>query len=155
MKVILQEDHETLGLKGAVVEVKDGYGRNFLIPRRLAVVASPSNVRRYEEEQRQRAHKVEQQRKDAEALASRLSNLELVIPARVGEENRLFGTITTQQVADELAAQGVVVDRRKVALSEEIRTTGVYRATVKVHPEHTAEVKVTVVPEQQQQQESE
>jgi|SRR5690606_21975507 large subunit ribosomal protein L9 len=147
MKVILKEDLDNLGLAGDVVEVKPGYGRNFLIPRGLAVVANDSNRRRFEEETRQRQHKIEAQRKDAEALARRLGGFELTIPMPTGEENRLFGTVTTQQVADALQAKGVEVDRRKITLAEEIRYTGVYTAVVKLHPEHVAEVKVKVVPE--------
>ncbi|HYE96177.1 MAG TPA: 50S ribosomal protein L9 [Rubricoccaceae bacterium] len=149
MKVILMEDLENLGQKGEVVEVRDGYGRNFLIPRKMAVVANAGNARRYEEERRQQSRKIEQARTDAASLAARLEDLELVLPARVGEEDRLFGTITTQHVADALAAQGIPVDRRKIALREEIRMTGVYRATVKLHPEHTAELKLKVVPEEE------
>ena len=147
MKVILKEDLTNLGLAGELVNVKAGYGRNFLIPRGLAVVANKSNTLRYAEEMRQRAHKLEQKRKDAAALADRLSTLELVIKMPVGEENRLFGTVTTQQVADVLAAKGFDVDRRKISLDEEIRLTGVYPAKVKLHPEHTAEIKITVEPD--------
>jgi large subunit ribosomal protein L9 len=147
MKVILKEDLENLGLTGEVVEVKPGYGRNYLIPRGLAAVATPGNVRRFEEERRQRQHKLDQQRKDAEALTRRLDGMELTIPMPTGEENRLFGTVTTQQVADTLLAKGFEVDRRKITLAEEIRFTGVYTALVKLHPEHAAEVKVKVVPE--------
>jgi large subunit ribosomal protein L9 len=148
MKVILTEDFESLGARGTLVEVKDGYGRNYLIPRRLAVVATAGNVRRYAEEQRQRAHKVEAERRTAEETAAKLDGQEIVIAARVGEENRLFGTITTQQIVEELAARGFDVDRRKVTLDEEIRTTGVYPATVRVHPQYTAQVKVRVEPEE-------
>ena len=147
MKVILKEDLTNLGLAGELVNVKAGFGRNFLIPRGLAVVANKSNTLRYAEETRQRAHKLEQKRKDAAALADRLSTLELVIKMPVGEENRLFGTVTTQQVADVLAAKGFDVDRRKISLDEEIRLTGVYPATVKLHPEHTAEIMITVEPD--------
>lgn len=147
MKVILKEDLDNLGQAGTVVEVKPGYGRNYLIPRGLAVVANAGNVRRYEEETRQRSHKIEQQRKDAEALTRRLEGMELTIPMPTGEENRLFGTVTTQQVADALQSKGIEVDRRRIALNEEIRVTGVYTASVRLHPEHTAEVKVKVVPE--------
>ncbi len=147
MKVILKEDHTSLGLAGQVVDVKAGYGRNFLIPRGLAVIANKSNTLRYAEESRQRAHKFEQKRKDAEALAARLGTIELVIKMPVGEENRLFGTVTTQQVAEALAAKGFDVDRRKIVLNEEIRLTGVYPATVKLHPEHTAEIKIAVEPD--------
>ena len=147
MKVILKEDLTNLGLAGELVNVKAGFGRNFLIPRGLAVVANKSNTLRYAEETRQRAHKLEQKRKDAAALADRLSTLELVIKMPVGEDNRLFGTVTTQQVADVLAAKGFDVDRRKISLDEEIRLTGVYPAKVKLHPEHTAEIKITVEPD--------
>ena len=148
MKVILTEDFESLGSRGTVVDVKDGYGRNYLIPRRLAVVATRGNVARYEEEQRQRAHKVEAERRTAEEIAQRLEGMEIVLTARVGEENRLFGTITTQQVADELASQGFDVDRRKVTIDEEIRTTGVFPATVRVHPLYASQIKVKVEAEE-------
>jgi large subunit ribosomal protein L9 len=148
MKLILMEDLENLGPKGTVVEVRDGYGRNYLIPRRLAVVATKSSLARFEEEQRQRAHKVEAERRTAEQTAARLDGMELTIPARVGEDERLFGTVTTQQIADELARQGYDVDRRKISLDEEIRTTGVFPATVRVHPLFSAQVKVQVVPEE-------
>ena len=149
MKVILKEDLENLGLAGEAVEVKPGYGRNYLIPRGLAVIANDSNRRRYEEETRQRQHKIDAQRRDAEALANRLGGMELTIPMPTGEENRLFGTVTTQQIAEQLTAKGIEVDRRKISLPEEIRHTGVYTATVRLHPEHTAEVKVKVVAEEQ------
>ena len=146
MKVILKEDLDNLGLKGDVVDVKDGYGRNYLIPRQLAVVATKSAVKQYTEERRQAAHKVEAQRTQAEGLAKRLEGTEVVIPVRVGEEDKIFGTVTTQQVADELAAMGYDVDRRKVTMSEDVRVIGVYTATVRVHPEFSADVKVKVVP---------
>lgn len=148
MKVILTEDHDTLGLKGDVVEVKSGYGQNFLIPRQLAVVATPSTVKRYAEERRQAAHKIEAARGNAEKLAARLDGTEVVIPVRTGEEDRIFGSITTQQIADELATLGFDVDRRKITLSEDVRVTGVYPATVRIHPEYTSEVKVKVVAEE-------
>lgn len=133
-----------LGLTGEVVDVKAGYGRNYLIPRGLAVVANESNVLRYKEETRQRAHKIEQQRKDAEALSKRLEGLELTITMPVGEENRLFGTVTNQMVADHLKEKGYVLDRRKISFSEDIRVTGIYRATVKLLPELSSSVRVIV-----------
>ncbi|WP_420454880.1 50S ribosomal protein L9 [Rubrivirga sp.] len=148
MKVILTEDHDTLGIKGDVVDVKPGYGQNFLIPRQMAVVATKSTLKRYAEERRQAAHKIEAARGNAEKLAARLDGTEVLIPVRVGEEDRIFGTITTQQVADELATMGYEIDRRKITISEDIRTTGVYSATVRLHPEFTSEVKIQVVPEE-------
>jgi large subunit ribosomal protein L9 len=147
MNVILTQDVDNLGQKGEVVSVKGGYGRNFLIPNGLAVVANPSNVKRYEEETRQQALKLESARKDAEALAKRISDLEIVLQAPVGEEDRIFGTITTQQIAEALAKRGVEVDRRKITLDQDIRTTGEYTASVKLHPEHTGSLTVQVVPE--------
>lgn len=148
MKIILKEDLENLGLAGEVVDVKPGYGRNYLIPRGLAVVANKSNQARYAEEVRQRAHKLEQKRKDAEALAKRLDGMEITIPMPTGEENRLFGTVTTTQIADELKAKGFDLDRRAISLSEDIRLTGVYPATVKLHHEQSAELKIKVVAEE-------
>jgi len=148
MKVILTEDHDTLGIKGDVVDVKPGYGRNYLIPRQLAVIATPSSLKRYAEERKQAAHKIEAARETAEKLAAKLNDTEILIPVQTGEENRIFGSITNQQVADELKAKGIEVDRRKITISEDIRTTGVYPATVRVHPEITAEVKIKVVPEE-------
>lgn len=148
MKVILTEDLENLGAKGTQVEVRDGYGRNFLIPRRLAVVASKGNVARVAEEGRQRAHKVDAERRTAEQTAARLDGLELLIPARVGEDDKLFGSVTTQQIADELTSRGFDIDRRKITLDEDIRTTGVFPATVRVHTLYSAQIKVQVVPEE-------
>ncbi len=147
MNIILTQDVDNLGQKGEVISVKNGYGRNFLIPRGLAVVANPSNVKRYEEETRQQAVKLESARKDAEALAKRINDMEIVLQAPVGEEDRIFGTITTQQIADALAGRGIEVDRRKISLDSDIRTTGEYTATVKLHPEHSGSLTVQVVPE--------
>jgi large subunit ribosomal protein L9 len=147
MNVILTQDVDNLGQKGEVVSVKGGYGRNFLIPRGFAVVANSSNVKRYEEETRQQSLKLESARKDAEALAKRVDAMEVVLQAPVGEEDRIFGTITTQQIAEALAKNGIEVDRRKISLDSDIRTTGEYTATVKLHPEHSGTLKVQVVPE--------
>ena len=147
MNIILTQDVDNLGQKGEVVSVKPGYGRNFLIPRGLAVVASTSNVKRYEEETRQQSLKLDAVRKDAEALANRVDEMEIVLQAPVGEENRIFGTITTQQVAEALAKNGIEIDRKKITIDDEIRTTGDYTATVKFHPEHSGTLKLQVVPE--------
>ena len=148
MKVILTQDHDTLGLRGDEVEVKPGYGQNFLLPRQLAVVATKSTRKRYAEETKQAAHKVEAARGNAEKLATKMDGTELVFPVKTGEEGRLFGSVTTQQVADELTAKGYEVDRRKISMSEDIRTVGDYTATVRLHPEHSAEIKVSVVAEE-------
>ncbi|MGB3542702.1 50S ribosomal protein L9 [Rubrivirga sp.] len=149
MTVILTEDHDTLGMKGDVVDVKPGFGQNYLIPNQLAVVATKSTRKRYEEERRQAAHKIEAARGNAEKLAEKLNGTEVVIPVKTGgdDNDRLFGTVTTAQVVEELKSVGFDLDRRKVSM-EDVKTTGVYPATVRLHPEITAEVKVTVVAEE-------
>lgn len=146
MKVILTEDQDTLGLRGDVVEVKGGYARNFLIPRRLAVTATPSAVKRFSEERRQAAHKIEAARERSQELADKLNELELVIPVTVGEEDRIHGTVTTQQIEKELAGVGFQIDRKRITIGEDIRVTGVYTAKTRVHPEIEAEFKLKVVP---------
>ena len=145
MKVILTEDHDTLGIKGDLVEVKPGYGQNYLIPRQLAVVATKSNTKRYAEERRQSAHKLEAQREQAEKLAQRIDGATVVVPVQTGDQDRIFGSVTTQQVVDELKAQGFEVDRRKVTMSEDPRTTGDYTATVRLYQDVSADVTVRVV----------
>ena len=145
MKVILTEDHDTLGVKGDLVEVKPGYGQNYLIPRQLAVVATKSTTKRYAEERRQSAHKLEAQREQAETMAKRIDGTTVVIPVQTGAEDRIFGSVTTQQVVDELKVQGFDVDRRKVTMSEDPRTTGDYTATVRLYQDVTADVTVRVV----------
>ena len=147
MKVILKQDVETLGSTGEIVNVKNGYGRNYLIPRGMAVLATRGSIKEAEENLRQQAHKLDRIKDDAKALAARLETLEIVIPAKVGEENRIFGTVTTQQVAEVIAARGVEIDRRKIELGEEIRSLGVYPATIKLPGDVTASVKIQVVPE--------
>lgn len=147
MKVILTQDLENLGAEGEVVTVKDGYGRNYLIPRGLAVVATPGQMRQREEEIRQASRKRAQARENAEAQKRELENLEIPITAKVGEENRIFGTVTSQQIAVELARRGFEIDRRDIELSEDIRMVGVYTASVKLYSDVVAQVKVQVMPE--------
>ena len=146
MKVILLQDVENLGDQGEVVSVKNGYGRNFLIPRSLAQLATKSSLKQHAEITRQRAHKVAKAKEGAEAMAKRMSELELVIVAKVGEGGRIFGSVTTSQVANELAAKGLDIPRRKIKINQTIKTTGEYTATVRIHPEVDGTVKIQVVP---------
>ena len=147
MKVILLQDVENLGDEGDIVTVKAGYGRNYLIPQGWARIATDGAVRARREEMRQQVRKRAQQRDNAALLQKELEKVEVVIEAKVGEENRIFGTVTPQQVALKLATQGFNIDRRQVRLNEDIRLIGVYTATVKLHAEVEAQVKVRVVPE--------
>lgn len=143
MKVILTRDVENLGQQGEVVSVKAGYGRNYLIPRGYALVATDAVVRHQQELRRQAAHKILKQKEDAEALAALIEKEDVVITARAGEEGKIFGSVTAQQVADGLAARGLEIDRRKIDL-EEIRALGVYTGSIKLHADVAAKVKVRV-----------
>ncbi len=149
MKIILLEDVDSLGAEGDIVTVKAGYGRNFLIPKGLARVATKGAVKARHEEMRQQVRKRAQEKDNAEELKKQLEGTEIVVEARVGEENRIFGTVTAQQVAVKLALQGFDVDRRDVTLSEDIRVIGVYSADVKLFAGVHAQLKVRVVREGQ------
>ncbi len=146
MKIILLQDVIGLGDQGDVVTVKNGYGRNYLIPRRLGVMATPSAIKAHEEERRQASRKLARRKEEQQALVDQLEKAEVVVAARVGEENRIFGTVTPTQVGIELAKQGFEVDRRYIELNEEIRMIGVYSATVRISSDMAAQVKVRVEP---------
>jgi len=144
MKIILLKDVANLGEEGQVVAVKNGYGRNFLIPNKMARLATPNAIRAWEEERRQSSRKLAQKKGDAENLAKEIESLELVITAKVGEESRIFGSVTSQDIATALAGHGIEIDRKQIQLDEDIRTLGVYSATIKVHSEVSCQVKVRV-----------
>jgi large subunit ribosomal protein L9 len=147
MKVLLLQDVEKLGHEGEVVTVRDGYGRNYLIPKGLAIQATPSVLKDLAERQRQQARKRARLREEAERLAAELAKTEVTIRAKVGEENRIFGTVTATQVAEYLAHQGFEIDRRRIEMPEDIRMLGVYTARIRLHPEVIATVKIRVEPE--------
>jgi len=147
MKIILLQDVANLGDEGQVVDVKNGYGRNFLIPNKLALLATPNAIRAWEEERRQSARKLAQKKGDAENLAREIESLELVVTAKVGKEERIFGSVTPQDLAIAFATHGVSIERKNIQIDEDIRTLGVYTATIRVHPEVTCKVKVRVDPE--------
>lgn len=147
MKLILLQDVDNLGEEGEIVTVKDGYGRNYLIPRGLASVASKGTIRHREEIQRQRSRKIAKAHEDAQEIKKQLETSKVVVAAKTGEENRIFGTVTSQQVAVELNKQGFEIDRKDIEIDEDIRMTGVYTATVKLHKEVAATVKIEVISE--------
>lgn len=148
MKVILIKEVENLGDEGQIVSVKNGYGRNFLIPKGLARLATPSVIKAWEEEHRQASRKHMKKKEDAETLAREIEAIEVVITAKVGEENRIFGSVTSQDVAEGLLGHGIQIDRKKIQMDDDIRLLGVYSATVKVHAEVSCQVKVRVEPEE-------
>ena len=147
IEVILREDVKDLGKAGALVRVKPGYARNFLLPRGLAYEATPGNKKRIEAEQRAHLHRAAADKTSALDLASRLTQVHLRLRAKAGEGDRLFGSITSQDLATALAGQGVPIDRRKIVLDHPIKSLGLHSVAIHLHPEIDAEIKVTVEPE--------
>ncbi len=145
MKLVLKETVEKLGEAGDIVTVKDGYGRNYLIPRGKAAVATQGAVRAVEERQRQLEKRFSLDRQAAEELAGKIKETSITIPVTAGEEGKIHGTITTMQIARALAEKGIQIDRRKVTLNEEVRSLGEYTADVQLHGDITAGLKVWVV----------
>lgn len=148
MKVILQKDVKNIGRKGEVVEVAEGYGRNYLIPRGLALEASAGNLRKAQFQKETESNKVARELKDAEKISDKIKAQELLVSARVGEGGKLFGSVTTQELADQLRRQfSVEIDKRRIDLKEPIKSLGTYSVTVKVHPQVHVPIKVKVVAE--------
>lgn len=147
MKIILRKDFEPLGNVGDMVEVKNGYARNFLIPRKIAYTASKGNVRALEEEKKNIARKSEQELAVAEELAAEMEKVSVTIPVQVGEEDKIFGTVTTQMIADALKEKNFEIDKRKIEIDEQIKTLGIYGVNVKLHQKVSAKIKVWVVRE--------
>ncbi len=147
MKVILRQDYEALGRIGDVVEVKDGYARNYLLPRNIAYQATAGSLRALEEEKQQYERRQVKEAKSAETLAATLSGMSVTLKMKVGEEDRLFGSVTSQMIAESLEAQGVTIDKRSIELAEPIKTLGMVEVPVKLHAKVTATLKVWVVAE--------
>lgn len=147
MEVILREDIKTLGKAGELVKVKPGYARNYLLPRGLAYEATDGNRQRIAAESKARAARQAQERTEAEAIAAKLASVSLTLKRKAGEGDRLFGSITSQDVADALAAQGHQVDKRRIELEHPIKTLGQHTVPLRLHSDVTAELRVTVVAE--------
>ena len=147
IELILREDVQALGKAGELVRVKPGYARNFLLPRGLAYEATEGNKKRIAGETRARAARRATEKADAEGLAAKLGALTLTLSGKAGEEGKLFGSITAQDVAGALARAGHTVDRRRIELEHPIRTLGSHTVAGRLHPEVHAEVRLTVIPE--------
>ncbi len=147
MKVILRKDFETLGKIGDVVAVKDGYARNYLLPRQIAYRATTSSLRTLEEEKKQHERQEVKQLKDAEKVGSELEKVSITIAMKVGEDDKLFGSVTSQMIADALKEKGFTVDKRTIELEEPIKTLGIFEVPVKLHTKISAKAKVWVVRE--------
>jgi large subunit ribosomal protein L9 len=147
MKVILRQNFEPLGQIGDIIEVKNGYAINYLLPRKIAYAALKGNLRALEEEKKTVAKKSEQELLDAEAIAVELEKTSITIPVQVGEEDKIFGTVTAQMIADALSEKNFKIDKRKVELEEQIKTLGIYSVNIKLHPRVSSKIKVWVVRE--------
>lgn len=145
MKVILLQDVKALGKRGDIKEVADGYGRNFLIGRKLAVEATPQNLKNLALEQKKQADKAAAELAEAKRLAAELAKLEIVMPVKAGEGGKLFGSVTNKEVADAIAAKvGVDIDKRKVEIKDPIKTLGVAEVLVKLHSEVHQKVRIVI-----------
>lgn len=148
MKIILKQDIEKLGQKNDILTVKTGYARNYLIPKGFAIQATDSAVKVHNENLKQRAHKEEQIRKEAEKLASKLSGVKLVIGAKVSSAGKIFGSVNTIQLAEALNAKGYEIDRKNILLGEDtIKEAGNYKAVIKLHRDVKVEIDFEVVAE--------
>jgi large subunit ribosomal protein L9 len=145
MKVILRKNFDQLGKVGDTISVKDGYARNFLIPRQIAYQATKGNIIALEEEKKQIQKKDAKELDAAQTLAVNIEKVSVTIPVTVGEEDKIFGTVTTQMIADSLKEKGFDIDKRKIEITEPIKSLGIYSVTVKIHPSVTATVKTWVV----------
>jgi large subunit ribosomal protein L9 len=147
MKVILRQNFEPLGQIGDIVDVKDGYALNYFLPRKIAYAALKGNLRALEEEKKTAVKKTEQELLDAETLAAELEKTSITIPVQVGEEDKIFGSVTAQMIADALGEKNYKIDKRKIELEEQIKTLGIYNVNIKLHPKVSSKIKVWVVRE--------
>ena len=147
MEVILREHVDNLGRRGEIVKVADGYARNYLLPRKLALLATDGNKKQIERERAKFDVKEADEQNAAQAIADRMANVEVVVARRVGETEALYGSVTTADITDALAAKGFEIDRRKLQLVEPIKRLGEYDVVLKLHRDVTAHVKVKVVAE--------
>jgi large subunit ribosomal protein L9 len=144
MKVILKEDVKNLGTMGSVVDVANGYGRNYLLPRNLAVEANPNNMRQFEHQKNIILVKAKKIIRSAEDLAKQVSGITLSIEAQSGEDDKLFGSVTSMDIAEALSKKGIDIDKRKINLEEPIKRLGTYSVAVKIHQDVSANVTVEV-----------
>ena len=148
MKLLLKEDVTGLGFCGDEVEVKDGYGRNFLIPNGKALLATPKNLKQFKHQKSIVSGRLKKVKSAADALAQEIGEVTCTLKKKVGDQGKLFGSVTTQEISESLRAQGVELDRRKIQLGEPIKSLGDFEVSVKLHPDVTAKIKVIVMQEE-------
>ena len=147
MKIILKEDFENLGKVGEVVEVKAGFARNYLIPKQVALQATQQNLKIIDQEKARNKIKLSKDMRDAELLAEKLKEVSLTANVQVGEEDKIFGAVTSQNISELLSSKGFEIDKRKIQLEEPLKALGVFEVPIKLHTEVEAKIKVWVVKE--------
>lgn len=147
MQIVLREDIDKLGRRGDIVDVAVGYARNYLLPKRKALILSDGNLKTIEKERRRYVLRLAKEKEDCLAVAQKLNAISCTIVRKVGENEVLYGSVTAADIADHVAREGVEIDKRRIQLDEPIKSLGIYPVPVRLHPEVTAEVKVWVVKE--------
>ena len=147
MKIILRKDHNKLGKTGDIIEVKPGYARNYLIPRNIAYLATETSLRTLDEEKKQHASRELRALQQAKRIASQLEKISITLKVKVGEDEKLFGSVTSQMIADALQEKEITIDKRIIDLEEPIKVLGIYTVVIKLHHEVAGKVKVWVVRE--------
>jgi large subunit ribosomal protein L9 len=147
MKVILKEDVKSIGDMGQTVDVSDGFARNYLVPKGLAVEANVKNMRSMEHEKKVIQEKARKVKNSVQDLANRLAEMNVVIKTKAGEEGKLFGSVTTMDIAEQLKNQGIEIDKKKISLDEPIKRLGTYAVNLRLHSEITAQVNIQVIEE--------
>jgi large subunit ribosomal protein L9 len=147
MKIILRQDFEKLGQIGDIIDVKDGYARNYLIPRNIAFQATEGSMQRFAEEKKQTVKRSEKQHKESENLVAELAKLSITIKMKVGEDEKLFGSVTSQMIADAVVEKGLKIEKKQIEIEDSIKSLGIYDVPVKLPAGVTGTVKVWVVRE--------
>lgn len=147
MKVILKEDIPNLGKAGQIINVKDGYARNYLFPKGVAMLADEKNLKLLEYYKKKIEEEAKKKRKDAESIAERLSEIQLTVKAKAGEDQKLFGSVTSKDIAEALQKEGFSIDKKQIIINEPIKRIGEYLVDVKLHQDLVSKVKVNVIPE--------
>lgn len=146
MKVILTQDVKSVGKKGQMVEVSEGYGTNFLLPRKLAIPATKTNVNELKNKEASEEHKKEVELQNAQELSEKLKSLEIKISAKIGDNGKLFGSITNKEIASEIEKQyNIKLDKKKIVLDEAIKTLGVHSVVIKLHPKVSVKINVHIL----------
>ena len=150
MKVILEQDFESLGFEGDTVEVARGYARNYLVPKGIAVEATKANLKAFEMRKDKIMAKRMRDKEEAERIKEKIAQVAITLKQKAGAEGKLYGSVTTRDIAQELENEGIVVDRRKISLDEPIKSLGEFDVPIKLYPEVQASIKVVVQPEEEQ-----